>query len=36
MANLIMRRTDGTFDPNEQMTRGDAAIGVMRLYEKIW
>ncbi len=34
--DLIPRRTDGLFSPNAQMTRGDAAIVLYRLYEKIW
>ena len=34
--NLIVQRTDGKFNPNTSMTRGDAAIVLYRLFEKIW
>jgi hypothetical protein len=34
--NLIVKRTDGNFNPNTNMTRGDAAIVLYRLFEKIW
>ena len=36
MANLIMDRTDNQFVADDQMTRGDAAIILMRLFNKIW
>ena len=36
MANLIVKRTDGRFNPTEQMTRGDTAIVIYRLFQKIW
>ena len=36
MADLIILRTDGKFDPAEYMTRGDAAIILYRLFMKIW
>ena len=36
MANLIMERTDNMFVPEDEMTRGDAAIILMRLFNKIW
>ena len=34
--NLIVQRTDGTLQPETEMTRGDAAIVLKRLFEKIW
>jgi hypothetical protein len=34
--NLVVRRTDGRFNPNEMMTRGDAAIILYRMFMKIW
>ena len=36
MANLVVKRTDNRFDATEQMTRGDAAIVIYRLYQKVW
>jgi len=36
MADLIVLRTDGKFNPTDTMTRGDAAIVLYRLFEKIW
>ena len=36
MANMVVMRTDGRFVPDEQMTRGDAAIVMFRLFQKIW
>ena len=35
-ANMVVKRTDGRFVPDEQMTRGDAAIVMFRLFQKIW
>jgi len=34
--NLVVKRVDGTFNPTEAMTRGDAAIILYRLFLKIW
>ena len=34
--NLIVYRTDGTFSGAKNMTRGDAAIIIYRLFQKIW
>ena len=34
--NLVVRRTDGKFNPNTTMTRGDAAIILYRMFNKIW
>lgn len=34
--NLIVYRTDGTFSGDENMTRGDAAIIIYRLFQRIW
>jgi hypothetical protein len=34
--NLVVKRTDGTFKPAFTMTRGDAAIILYRLFNKIW
>lgn len=34
--NLVVYRTDGTFKGSSGMTRGDAAIVVYRLFQKIW
>ena len=36
MADLIVARADGLFDPAGTMTRGDAAIVLYRLFMKIW
>lgn len=36
MANIITRTTDNTIKANEEMTRGDAALIIMRLFYKIW
>jgi len=36
MANMIVKRKDGAFLPNEEMTRGDAAVILKRLYDKVW
>lgn len=36
MANIITRTVDNKIAANEQMTRGDAALIVMRLFYKIW
>ncbi len=35
-ANLIVKRKDSTFLPDEEMTRGDAAVILKRLYDKVW
>ena len=34
--NLVVYRTDGTFSGAKDMTRGDAAIIIYRLFQKIW
>ena len=34
--NLVVYRTDGTFSGAKNMTRGDAAIIIYRLFKKIW
>ena len=34
--NLVVYRTDGTFSGAKNMTRGDAAIILYRLFQKIW
>jgi hypothetical protein len=34
--NFVVKRTDGTFEPAFTMTRGDAAIILYRLFERIW
>ncbi len=34
--NLVVYRTDGTFKGANNMTRGDAAIIVYRLFQRIW
>lgn len=36
MANIITRSKDNTIKSNEDMTRGDAALIIMRLFYKIW
>ena len=36
MANIITRTADNTIHANEDMTRGDAALIIMRLFYKIW
>ena len=36
MADLIMQRSDDAFDSGELMTRGNAAIAIKRLYDRIW
>ncbi len=36
MCNLVMKRTDGNFGGTANMTRGDAAIIIRRLFDKIW
>ena len=33
---LVVYRTDGTFSGEKNMTRGDAAIILYRLFQKIW
>ena len=33
---LVVYRTDGTFSGDKNMTRGDAAIILYRLFQKIW
>jgi len=35
-SNLIIKRKDNSFLPNEEMTRGDAAVILKRLFDKIW
>ena len=34
--NLVVYRVDGTFSGAKNMTRGDAAIIIYRLFQKIW
>ena len=34
--NLVLSRKDGTFSGNKTMTRGDAAIIIYRLFQRIW
>ena len=34
--NLVVYRIDGTFSGSKNMTRGDAAIIIYRLFQKIW
>lgn len=36
MANIITRTKDNTISANSEMTRGDAALIIMRLFYKIW
>lgn len=36
MADLVVRSTDNKFNSTSGMTRGDAAIVVMKLFEKLW
>ena len=36
MANIITRTADNKIYANEDMTRGDAALIIMRLFYKIW
>jgi hypothetical protein len=35
-ANIVIYRTDGMFAPESVMTRGDAAILLHRLFNKVW
>lgn len=34
--NLVLSRKDGTFSGDKNMTRGDAAIIIYRLFQRIW
>ena len=34
--NMVVRRKDNTFVPNDEMTRGDAAVVLKRLFDKVW
>ena len=34
--NLIVYRVDGTFSGSKTITRGDAAIILYRMFQKIW
>lgn len=36
MANIVTRTADNTIHADEEMTRGDAALIIMRLFYKIW
>ena len=36
MTNLVLKRTDNTFSGSDGMTRGDAAIIMQRLFNKLW
>ncbi len=35
-ANMVIKRTDGLFGGTAEMTRGDAAIILKRLFDKVW
>ncbi len=35
-ANMVIKRTDSLFGGKEEMTRGDAAIILKRLFDKVW
>lgn len=35
-ANMVLRRNDNKFAGNDEMTRGDAAIILKRLFDKLW
>lgn len=35
-ANMVIRRTDGSFEPEAQITRGDAAVILEKLFDKVW
>jgi len=35
-ANLIILRADGMFNPRDPMTRGDAALVLYRMYNRLW
>ena len=35
-ANMVIRRTDGSFAPDMEMTRGDAAVVIEKLFDKVW
>lgn len=34
--NMVVYRTDGTFNGSKSMTRGDAAIIIYRMFQRIW
>lgn len=34
--NLVVRRTDGTFSGSRKMSRGDAAVIIYRLFQRLW
>ena len=34
--NLVAWRTDGTFSGSRNMSRGDAAIIIYRLFQRLW
>jgi hypothetical protein len=34
--NLVLKRTDGKFLSDDRMTRGDAAIILKRMFDRIW
>lgn len=34
--NLVLKRVDGNFTGDDNMTRGDAAIIIKRLFDKLW
>lgn len=36
MADLVVKSTDNKINSSSDMTRGDAAIIIMRLFEKVW
>jgi len=36
MAGMVTKRTDNKFLPNGDMTRGDAALVLKKLFDKIW
>ena len=35
-SNMVIRRTDNSFEPNTEMTRGDAAVIIEKLFDKVW
>jgi hypothetical protein len=35
-ANMVIKRTDSSFENDMEMTRGDAALVLEKLYDKVW
>lgn len=35
-ANMVIKRTDSSYEPNTEMTRGDAALVLEKLFDKVW